>query len=72
MRQAFDPLPIDAATVLDPAWLEVALDLVGDGARVVEVEQVGSSRTVAEKVLFTVIVEGADGTRRVHPLCVKA
>jgi aminoglycoside phosphotransferase (APT) family kinase protein len=71
MAPAFEPLPTDVATVLDAAWLSEALDLVGDGDRIVDVQQVGSSRTVAEKVLFTVTVDGAGG-RQVHPLCVKA
>ena len=67
----FDPLPLDPAVVLDPGWLAEALDVVGDGDRIVAVEQVGSSRTIAEKVRFVVTVEGAGGTRH-HPLCAKA
>jgi aminoglycoside phosphotransferase (APT) family kinase protein len=68
---AFDPVPDDATTVLDPAWLATALDLVTDGDRIVDVEPGDSSRTVAEKLRFTVTVEGADGGRRRHPLCAK-
>ncbi|HKY16900.1 MAG TPA: phosphotransferase [Microthrixaceae bacterium] len=68
---AFDPIPDDAATVLDPDWLEAALDVVGDGDRVVAVERAGSSRTIAEKVRFSVTVEGADGARRTYHLCAK-
>lgn len=67
----FDPVPADRRTVLDPDWLAASLDLVGDGDRVVAVESVGSSRTVAEKIRFAVTIEGADGTRRTHPLCAK-
>jgi hypothetical protein len=70
--QGFDPMPTDVAEVLDPVWLSTALDLVGDGDRVVDVERTGSSRTVAEKLLLRVTVDGGDGSRRVHPLCVKA
>jgi aminoglycoside phosphotransferase (APT) family kinase protein len=68
---AFDPIPDDASVVLDPQWLAAALDLVGDGDRVVAVEPVGSSRTVAEKLRFTVCVAGSDGGRRRHPICAK-
>jgi hypothetical protein len=67
----FDPLPTDRATILDPDWLAVALDLVGDGDRIVAVEPVDSSRTIAEKVRFAVTVEDSDGERRTHPLCAK-
>jgi hypothetical protein len=67
----FDPLPTDRSTILDPDWLAASLDIVGDGDRVVEVEFVGSSRTIAEKVRFTVSIEQADGTRATYPLCAK-
>ncbi len=69
---AFDPIPTEPSTILDPEWLAVALDLIADGDRVVDVEQTGTSRTIAEKVRFVVTVEHADGTRRTHPLCAKA
>jgi hypothetical protein len=68
---AFDPIPIDRATILDPGWLTESLDLVGDGDRVVAVDAVDSSRTIAEKIRFAVTIEGADGARRTHPLCAK-
>jgi aminoglycoside phosphotransferase (APT) family kinase protein len=67
----FDPLPTDRSTILDPDWLAASLDIVGDGDRVVGVELVGSSRTIAEKVRFTVAVERADGTLETYPLCAK-
>jgi Phosphotransferase enzyme family len=67
----FDPVPADRAAVLDPRWLEQALDLVDDGDRVVAVEEVGSSKTVADKLRFVVTIEGPSGTRT-HPLCAKA
>lgn len=68
--RGFDPLPADLATVLDPAWLAEALDVVGPGDRIVAVDPVGSSRTIAEKVRFEVTVEGGAGTRR-YALCAK-
>lgn len=68
---AFEAVPADLATVLDPHWLAEALDVVDGDDRIVGVEQVGSTRTVAEKVRFVVTVEGAGGIRR-HALCAKA
>jgi hypothetical protein len=67
----FDPVPSDPAVVLDPEWLGQALDLVGEGERVVAVEPVGSSKTIADKLRFTVTIEGPDGPRT-HALCAKA
>ncbi|HET6948872.1 MAG TPA: phosphotransferase [Acidimicrobiales bacterium] len=68
---AFEPVPLELATVLDPHWLAEALDVVDGDDRIVGVEQVGASRTVAEKVRFVVTVEGAGGVRS-HALCAKA
>src|SRR5262249_34069670 len=67
----FDAVPRDLATVVDRHWLAAALDNVGDDDRIIGVEQVGSSRTIAEKVRLRVTVEGADGVRE-HMLCAKA
>jgi aminoglycoside phosphotransferase (APT) family kinase protein len=67
----FDPIPESSDELLDPAWLERALDLVATSDRVVGVERVGSERTIAEKVHLVVTVEDAAGRRRTHPLCVK-
>jgi len=64
------PTTLDAA--LDPAWLTTALDDVGDGARVVAVEQVDASQTLAQKFRFRATVEHPDGSQRVHSYCVKA
>jgi hypothetical protein len=66
-----DPIPIDRDAILDADWLAASLDLVGPDDRIVAVEPVDSSRTIAEKIRFTVTVEGADGSRRTHPLCAK-
>jgi hypothetical protein len=66
-----DDIPIDRATILDPGWLAESLELVGAGDRVVAVEAVDSSRTIAEKIRFTVTIEHADGATRTYPLCAK-
>jgi Phosphotransferase enzyme family len=69
--ERFDSIPTDRDTILDPAWLAQALNLVGDGDRVIAVEPVDSSKTVAEKIRFAVTIESSDGARRIHPLCAK-
>ena len=58
--------------MLDPAWLSHALDDIGDDERIVAVEEVDASKTLAQKVRFRVTVERADGTRRTRAYCVKA
>ena len=68
---AFDPLPIDPEVLLDPAWLAQALDGMGDDDRIVGVERVDASRTIADKLRFAVTIEGDGGTRTLH-LCAKA
>jgi hypothetical protein len=68
----FDPVPNDRATVLDPAWLATALDGIGDRDRVVSVDEVGETRTIAQKLRFRVTVEGDDGVTRTDAYCVKA
>ena len=65
-------VPTDLGTVLDPAWLSRALDDIDEGSRIVAVEEVGSSETLAQKVRFRVTVESADGARRTTAYCVKA
>jgi aminoglycoside phosphotransferase (APT) family kinase protein len=66
-----DALPVERETILDPAWLEASLSVVGDGERVLAVEVVDSSRTIAEKIRFAVTVESPDGGTRTYPLCAK-
>jgi hypothetical protein len=68
---SFDPVPLDAKTVLDPRWLAEALDVVREQDRIVDVERVDASRTIADKLRFAVTVDGPDG-RRTHHLCAKA
>lgn len=69
---SFDPIPSDLASFLDPAWLAQALDDIVDADRIVHVEQVDTSRTLAQKVRFRVTVEDATGARRTTAYCVKA
>lgn len=61
------PTTLDAA--LDPLWLALALEPIGKGAPVAEVERVEFIRTVATKQRFTVRFEGSD---EVHALCLKS
>ncbi len=70
MLHAAVPTTLDA--VLDPGWLTDVLDDVGDGDRVVEAEEVDSSKTLAQKVRFRATVERADGARETRAYCVKA
>lgn len=66
----FDPVPDEVSVLLDPEWLTRALDLVGGDDRVIGVERTDGSRTVAEKVHFTVTIDGPAGARS-HPLVAK-
>jgi len=68
----FDPVPRELATLLDPAWLTWALDDIVAGERVVAVDTADASRTLAQKVRFTVTFENEAGARRMRPYCVKA
>ena len=58
------PTTLDA--VLDPGWLRHALDDVDQDDRIIEVDEIDSSQTLAQKVRFLVTVERADGARRTH------
>jgi hypothetical protein len=69
---AFEVVPMDLRTLLDPAWLSWALDDISEGDRIVAVEEADTSKTLAQKTRFSVTVEGADGTLRTRPYCVKA
>jgi len=64
------PTTLDA--VLDIDWLGTALDDIDEGDRIVGVEAVDSSKTLAEKVRFRVTVERADGARETRAYCAKA
>lgn len=57
--------------VLDAEWLALALDDLRDGDRIVGVEQIGESQTLAQKIRFEVTVE-RDGARETRPYCAKA
>ncbi len=64
------PTTLDA--VLDTEWLGEVLDDIGAGDRIVELEAVDSSKTLAQKVRFRLNVERADGARETRAYCVKA
>jgi Phosphotransferase enzyme family len=64
-------VPTDLEAVSDPEWLGWALD-IGDRDRVVAVEEVDQSKTLAQKVRLRVTVQSADGRQEIRPLCVKA
>jgi len=65
-------VPRTLEQVLDPVWLSGALDDIDERDRIVAVEEVDASQTLAQKVRFRVTVEGPDGTRRTRAYCVKA
>jgi Phosphotransferase enzyme family len=65
-------LPTTLEAVLDPEWLSQVLNDVEVTERVVDVRQVDSSQTLAQKVRFVATIESSDGTRRTRPYCIKA
>jgi hypothetical protein len=65
-------VPTTLGAVLDPGWLRHALDDVDQDDRIIEVDEIDSSQTLAQKVRFLVTVERADGARRTRAYCVKA
>ena len=65
-------VPTTLESTLDPEWLSEALDDIVDGDRIVGVEEVDSSKTLAQKVRFRLTVERADGVRETRAYCVKA
>ena len=68
---AHEPVPQDLDVLLDPQWLTAALDDVLDGERIVDVERVDRTQTLAHKVRFAIVAEGPDGSRRRRTYCVK-
>ena len=50
-------VPATLEAVLDPEWLTAALDDVDQDDRIVAVEEVDSSQTLAQKVRFRVTIE---------------
>ncbi len=64
-------IPRTCEEVLDPAWLQAALDDIDDDDTIVTVETTGTSKTRLEKLRFTVTVKGPRG-RRVGHYCAKA
>jgi Phosphotransferase enzyme family len=64
-------MPTKLEEVLDADWLSGSLDDISDEDRIVRVEAVDSSKTLAEKVRFRVTVEDVDGQQRIQSYCVK-
>jgi aminoglycoside phosphotransferase (APT) family kinase protein len=69
---AFDPAPSELDEVLDHEWLTSALSDVEADERVVHVDQLGRSQTLAHKVRFAAVIAGPDGQRRTRAYCIKA
>ena len=65
-------IPTTRDAVLDPTWLGSALSDIRDDERVISVEPVDTSKTLAEKLRIAVTVEAVDGTRRERHYCIKA
>jgi len=57
--------------LLDPAWLNAAIDDIGDDDTIVAVETTGTSKTRLEKLQFAGTLDGPRG-RRVGRYCAKA
>ncbi len=70
MTPTIVPTTLDG--VVDPGWLQWALDDLGHGDRILAVEAVDSSKTLAQKVRLAVTGQGVDGVRPVRAYCVKA
>jgi Phosphotransferase enzyme family len=65
-------IPKTLEAVLDREWLSGALDDINEDERIVAVEAVDSSKTLAQKVRFRLEIEGSRGQRRIRSYCVKA
>lgn len=66
----FTAVPATLEELLEPRWLSHALDDITPDEEVVAVEQVDATQTLAQKIRFTVTVDGPSG-RRTTPYCVK-
>ena len=71
MTPALESIPRSVDDLLDPTWLAWALDDINDGDEITSVERQGDSKTLAEKVRFTVTVIDQHGDTRTRPYCVK-
>jgi aminoglycoside phosphotransferase (APT) family kinase protein len=65
------PIPTTLEELLDQEWLSRALSDITDEDRIVDVEAVESSKTLAQKVQFRVTVAGPGG-QHTRSYCVKA
>ncbi|MDA8044476.1 MAG: phosphotransferase [Actinomycetota bacterium] len=64
-------VPRTREELLEPTWLQTALDDIADDDTIVAVEATGTSKTRLEKLQFAVTMEGPAG-RRVGRYCAKA
>jgi Phosphotransferase enzyme family len=64
-------VPRNHEELLDPAWLQAALDDIDDNDTIVAVETTGTSKTRLEKLQFAVTLNGPQG-QRVNHYCAKA
>jgi aminoglycoside phosphotransferase (APT) family kinase protein len=69
---ALDPTPTELEDLLDFGWLTAALDDVAPDERVVAVEQLDRTKTLASKIRIAVTIEAPNGSRRTRAYCVKA
>ena len=66
-----DPAPTALEDLLRVDWLAAALSDVQSDERIVAVDRLDHSQTLAHKVRFAVSIEDRDGRRRVRNYCVK-
>jgi hypothetical protein len=64
-------VPRTREELLDPGWLALALDDIGDEDTILEIKPIGTSKTRLEKLRFAVTVTGPGG-RRIENYCAKA
>lgn len=70
-HQPAPAIPSTREQLLDVNWLHAALDDIGEGDTIVDVEPTGTSKTRLEKLRFAVTLDGAGG-RRTNHYCAKA
>jgi Phosphotransferase enzyme family len=71
VTSAFEPVPRTIEELLEPTWLAWALDDIAVDDEIISVERFGDSKTIAEKVRFTVTVTDREGGSRTRSYCVK-
>jgi aminoglycoside phosphotransferase (APT) family kinase protein len=71
MRPEDDPTPTQLDDLLRSDWLAAALSDVQPDERIIDVERLDHSQTLAHKVRFAVSIEDREGRRRTRAYCVK-